>query len=41
MSEDRHNEIIKQMYAKIDIDEHVKTLKHLSSEEQVKLARST
>ena len=26
MSEDRHNEIIKRMYAKIDIDEHVKTL---------------
>ena len=38
MSKDRHNEIIKQMYAKIDIDEHVKMLKHLSSEEQVKLA---
>ena len=38
MSEDRHNEIIKQMYAKIDIDEHVKMLKHLSSKEQVKLA---
>ena len=37
MSEDRHNEIIKQMYAKIDIDEHVKTVKHLSSKEQVKL----
>ena len=26
MSEDRHNEIIKLMYSKADIDQHVKTL---------------
>ena len=38
MSEDRHNEIIKAMYSKIDINEHVKSLKHLTKEQQAKLA---
>ena len=38
MSEDRHNEIIKQMYAKINIDEHVKSLAHLTPDQQEKLA---
>ena len=38
MSEDRHNEIIKAMYGKIDIKEHVKTIKHLTNEQQKPLA---
>ena len=38
MSEDRHNEIIKAMYGKIDIKEHVKTIKHLTNEQQKALA---
>ena len=38
MSEDRHNEIIKAMYGKIDINEHIKSLKHLTKEQQAKLA---
>ena len=38
MSEDRHNEIIKAMYGKIDIEEHVKTLQYLSVEQQKQLA---
>ena len=34
MSKDRHNEIIKAMYGKINIKEHVKTIKHLTNEQQ-------
>ena len=40
VSKDWHNEIIKLMYAKINMDEHVKTLTHLSSEEQTKLVEA-
>ena len=38
MSEDRHNETIKQMCTKVDQDEHIKMLKHLSNDKQFKLA---
>ena len=38
MSEDRHNEIIKAMYGKINIQEHVRTFKHLTNEQQDQLA---
>ena len=38
MLEDQHNKIIKQMYAKVDVDEYDKTLHHLSNNEWVKLA---
>ena len=37
MSEDRHNEIIKLMYSKVDIPEFVSTQTQLSTEEQTKL----
>ena len=37
MSEDRHNEIIKAMYGNIDIKDHVRTFKHLSSDQQQQL----
>ena len=39
MSEERHNEIIKAMYGKVDIREHVKTFKHLTTEQQQQLAK--
>ena len=39
MSEDRHNEIIKAMYGKIDIKEHVRTFKHLNCEQQTMLTK--
>ena len=39
MSEERHNETIKAMYGKIDIKEHVKTLKHLTIAQQQALAQ--
>ena len=39
MSEERHNEIIKAMYGKVDIHQHVKTFKHLTSEQQQQLAK--
>ena len=38
MSEDRHNEILKAMYGKVDINKHVKSLKHLTKEQKTKLA---
>ena len=38
MSEDRHNEIIKLMYSKVDIDQHVKTLTRLTTTQQKQLA---
>ena len=38
MSEDRHNEIIKVMYSKIDIAEHCRTLNHLSPAQQTSLS---
>ena len=38
MSEDRHNEIIKIMYAEVDINEYVKTLEHLDKNQQTALA---
>ena len=38
MSEDRHNEIIKLMYSKVDIDQHVKTLTRLTTTQQNQLA---
>ena len=38
MSEDRHNEIIKLMYSKVDIDQHVKTLTRLTTTQQQQLA---
>ena len=39
MSEDRHNEIIKAMYGKVNIKDHLKSLKHLTSEQQLQLAK--
>ena len=38
VSEDRQCKIIKTMYGKIDINEPVKSLKHLTKEQQAKLA---
>ena len=40
MSEDRHNEIIQAMYGKIDITEHVKSLEHLTTQEQEELSQT-
>ena len=37
MSEDRHNEITKIMYADVDIQAHVQSLKHLTPQEQSEL----
>ena len=37
MSETRHNEIIQAMYGKVDISQHVQTLKHLDQRQQEKL----
>ena len=39
MSEERHNEIIKAMYGKVSIKDHVKTLKHLSQPQQEELIK--
>ena len=38
MSEERHNDIIKMMYADVDIDKHVKSLDYLTEGEQSKLS---
>ena len=38
MSEDRHNEITKIMYAKVDVDKYCSTLQQLNPKEQQKLA---
>ena len=37
MSETRYNKIIQAMYGKVDISQHVQTLKHLDKEQQDKL----
>ena len=39
MSEERHNEMIQAMYGKVDIHEHLCSLKYLSHEEQDKLTQ--
>ena len=39
MSEERHNEIIKAMYRKVSIKDHVKTIKHLSQPQQEELIK--
>ena len=39
MSEERHNEIIQAMYGKVNIQEHIRSLKYLSPEQQDKLTQ--